>query len=306
MFNGKNKNAFTLVEIVISVFIIIILTSVAFFSYSGYSSKAKDTVKVQDITNIAEVIDFELLNGGELSKPDSIVSENATIKDISGYDFGDTVWYEGKFGKENISKFPSLSFGSLKDEYKYYLSKNLDYYVIEAELANGEKVIKTNYTIKNTLANNTTNSTTPGIGSQGQGTPETGNQGGGTPETGNQGGGTPETGNQGGGTPETGNQGGGTPETGNQGGGTPETGNQGGGTPETGNQGGGTPETGNQGGGTPETGNQGGGTPETGNSSPANNLPNITGFLRDFSQDLPFCASKSFFSQFLHFDTNLR
>ena len=56
----KNKNAFTLVEIIVAVTILIILTSILFLYYSTYAPKARDVVRNQDLVNISDVMDNAL------------------------------------------------------------------------------------------------------------------------------------------------------------------------------------------------------------------------------------------------------
>ena len=66
----KNKNAFTLVEIVVAVTILIILTSIWFLYYSTYAPKARDVVRNQDLVNISDVMDNALSAWKDLFIPD--------------------------------------------------------------------------------------------------------------------------------------------------------------------------------------------------------------------------------------------
>lgn len=66
----KDKNAFTLIEIVIVLAIISILVVSSYVWYSFYVSKARDATRISDLTNISDTMDYLLLNWWSLAIPD--------------------------------------------------------------------------------------------------------------------------------------------------------------------------------------------------------------------------------------------
>lgn len=77
------KKAFTLVELIISITIIIILSTVWFLSYIKYWDETKDVIRIKDINNIWEVFRLNTLSWMSFPEPDNIVSEEIGIDWIS-------------------------------------------------------------------------------------------------------------------------------------------------------------------------------------------------------------------------------
>ena len=50
----RNKQAFTITELIVSIAILGILATVSFISFQWYSKNARDSVRLKDIDNIAE------------------------------------------------------------------------------------------------------------------------------------------------------------------------------------------------------------------------------------------------------------
>ncbi|PZM85602.1 hypothetical protein DLH72_01845 [Candidatus Gracilibacteria bacterium] len=139
-YNIKNK-AFTLVELVIVIVIISILATIGFISFQGYTSQARDSVRISDLKNIQKSLDFKLVKGGSLIEPDNKSSEKITKYGLS--------WEVGSFGENNFEEIGSLSNlpvdPSTKLAYSYLYNKNYDYYILETDLEKGEKFTLSNY-----------------------------------------------------------------------------------------------------------------------------------------------------------------
>ena len=68
--------AFTLIEVIVVLTIIWLLSIVSYITYSSYSRSAKDTVLMQDITIISDVIWAEIINNKiDLYTPDGAITE---------------------------------------------------------------------------------------------------------------------------------------------------------------------------------------------------------------------------------------
>ncbi|PZM82340.1 hypothetical protein DLH72_04180 [Candidatus Gracilibacteria bacterium] len=140
----RNKKAFTIVELIITIAILVILATIGFLSFGDYTKDARDSVRYGDLKNIKSAMDFKLTKGGNLPIPDNIKSELVQINGIDGVN-----WREGVFGEENFKEFEELSNLPLdpkeKTKYKYFLTENGEYYYLETELESGKKYFLTNY-----------------------------------------------------------------------------------------------------------------------------------------------------------------
>lgn len=144
----KERKAFTLVELVITITIIVILASISFLNIWDYTKNARDTVRISDLDNIVSVMNLSLSTWDDLIKPDNIVSENVKFQET-----WDLNWIEWEFWEQNFAKYSNLSNlpkdPKLKNNYKYFQSEDWDYYLLEATLENGEKEVRTNSWISN-------------------------------------------------------------------------------------------------------------------------------------------------------------
>jgi len=139
----KDKNAFTLIEIVIVLAIISILVVSSYVWYSFYVSKARDATRISDLTNISDTMDYLLLNWWSLAIPDDSSLEKVEMNWI--------LWKQWIYWKESYSKSSKdltyLPIDPLtKENYKYFLSEDWRFYKIEAILENWQKYSKTNFT----------------------------------------------------------------------------------------------------------------------------------------------------------------
>lgn len=139
----KDKNAFTLIEIVIVLAIISILVVSSYVWYSFYVSKARDATRISDLTNISDTMDYLLLNWWSLAIPDGSSLEKVEMNWI--------LWKQWIYWKESYSKSSKdltyLPIDPLtKENYKYFLSEDWRFYKIEAILEDWQKYSKTNFT----------------------------------------------------------------------------------------------------------------------------------------------------------------
>ena len=85
---------FTLVELIVAITILAILGTVGFISLQGYSSKARDSARVSDITNITKGLEILLTKGSTLPQPENVVTITAS---------GVALRYQGYAGKNVLS-----------------------------------------------------------------------------------------------------------------------------------------------------------------------------------------------------------
>ena len=83
------KGGFTLAELIVVITIVVILSTIAFVSFSGYTSKSRDTVRMSDIENINTTLNVFHAYDGWYPSPTSAV--DITLS-------GAVVWTQGVFG----------------------------------------------------------------------------------------------------------------------------------------------------------------------------------------------------------------
>lgn len=87
----KNKNAFTLVELIVVVTIIAILGTVGFISYSNYLTTARDSNRISQLTRIADALQVYTTRNS-LPLPDNSVTITASWTTIAyQWDLGEAV-----------------------------------------------------------------------------------------------------------------------------------------------------------------------------------------------------------------------
>lgn len=94
----RNKGAFTLIELIVTVTILAILWTIAFISLSWYSWDARDSKRISDIKNLANKINIEQAKGETLW--DLIINTNTE----SGQILGQINQLVRSFGKANFEK----------------------------------------------------------------------------------------------------------------------------------------------------------------------------------------------------------
>ena len=68
----QNKKAFTLVELIVVITILAILWTIAFISLQGYSSQARDSKRISDISNIKKSLELFSLSTWKYPEPDNL------------------------------------------------------------------------------------------------------------------------------------------------------------------------------------------------------------------------------------------
>ncbi|PID87505.1 hypothetical protein CSB07_00875 [Candidatus Gracilibacteria bacterium] len=122
----KNRNAFTLVELIVVITIIAILGTIAFMSFQGYSKQARNAIRVSDMDNIKKSLGLFFLRAGKYPLPDS--GQEVSFS-------GELAWTQGKIGKnielnlsKNLTELPLDPL--LETEYIYSVTNNLKEYEI--------------------------------------------------------------------------------------------------------------------------------------------------------------------------------
>ena len=121
-----NKNAFTLVELIVVITILAILWTIAFISLQWYSRDARDSVRASDVNLMKKSLELYYLDAWKYPTPDNWY--------IVDYD-GDTLWTQWIFWENvlknlsrNISEIPT---DPLTDQnYVYSLANNKSEYEI--------------------------------------------------------------------------------------------------------------------------------------------------------------------------------
>lgn len=97
----KNKKwAFTLIELIVTITILSILWIIAFLNYKDYSKDSRNSVRLNDISNIKKVLELFYLNSSFYPDPDETI--NVTYS-------GGLLWKQWYFNEWMISKVHRLS-----------------------------------------------------------------------------------------------------------------------------------------------------------------------------------------------------
>lgn len=158
-----NKKAFTLVELVVIVTILIVLATIWIINYLGYSSQARDSLRLTDLWNIKKSIDMYEANNSKLpdiSEPFSVLSWTQILFNQWVFWTGTVAtlkWFINEVPKDPITWIPySYSLANNKVEYELgWLLENekMSYFPIEQANADAEQIfaqsiIKWNYNWK--------------------------------------------------------------------------------------------------------------------------------------------------------------
>jgi prepilin-type N-terminal cleavage/methylation domain-containing protein len=68
---GESHKGFTLVELIVVITILVILGTIGFVSIQGFSTNARDSVRVSDIGSIMKSIELSNIKTGSYPPPDS-------------------------------------------------------------------------------------------------------------------------------------------------------------------------------------------------------------------------------------------
>ncbi|MDD3646523.1 MAG: prepilin-type N-terminal cleavage/methylation domain-containing protein [Candidatus Gracilibacteria bacterium] len=124
---NKQKQAFTLVELIVVITILAILATIAFISLSGYSQDARNSIRAADIKTIEKALQVYATRNSIYLAPESAQTVSYS---------GDTVYYQGTFGDSPYKEVGNLSNIPLdpltKEEYIYSTTANYTQYEILA------------------------------------------------------------------------------------------------------------------------------------------------------------------------------
>lgn len=148
------KNAFTFVELVVSIWIILLVSTIAYISYSGSLEKKDNTKVSSDLATIDNALKSYLIENKTLPNPSG---NNSFYKIDGSYSHGneaDTYWVSGFFGEQIIPKkyFSSLPLDPRTGYYYAYARTiNNNYYEIawiEKKDNNYKAIVSGNYPVK--------------------------------------------------------------------------------------------------------------------------------------------------------------
>jgi type II secretory pathway pseudopilin PulG len=133
--------AFTLVELIVVITILVILGTIAFTSLTGFSGNARDSSRVSDLTNISKGLDIAYIKSNSYPTP-SIPAGQVTLTTVS-YS-GSTLFSQGTIGDTvintisttagaKLSKKPTDPLTTTK-EYIYSLSTNTAEYQLQTSI----------------------------------------------------------------------------------------------------------------------------------------------------------------------------
>lgn len=152
LFLSKIKG-FTFVELIVVITILAILGTIGFISIQGYSSSARDSTRISNLTNLRKGLDIVHVTGMDYPIPENTVNILAS---------GSIIGYQG-FAKDGVWNIAKLSAGTTKDplDLSMYITyaTNLNQSKMQAMafLENGSSVTVFNEIIDITHANGGSN-----------------------------------------------------------------------------------------------------------------------------------------------------
>ncbi|MDD2916595.1 MAG: prepilin-type N-terminal cleavage/methylation domain-containing protein [Candidatus Gracilibacteria bacterium] len=101
----KNFLGFTLIELIVVITILVILGTIAFLNLGGFQSSARDSSRIENLSNLKKGLDIFQIKAGSYPVPENTVSVTAS---------GITIGYQG-FAKELTERTIGLSVGGTRD-----------------------------------------------------------------------------------------------------------------------------------------------------------------------------------------------
>ncbi|MDD3303057.1 MAG: prepilin-type N-terminal cleavage/methylation domain-containing protein [Candidatus Gracilibacteria bacterium] len=123
----QKKQAFTLVELIVTIVILAILGAIAFISFQGYSRNTRDSARIADINLVQKSLAIFITKTGFYPTPDN--SQTITYE-------GGTAWIEGVIGENVIKNIQSVSKKPIdpltSDEFTYSVTASKTEYQLGA------------------------------------------------------------------------------------------------------------------------------------------------------------------------------
>ncbi|MDD2917097.1 MAG: prepilin-type N-terminal cleavage/methylation domain-containing protein, partial [Candidatus Gracilibacteria bacterium] len=101
----KNFLGFTLIELIVVITILVILGTIAFLNLGGFQRSARDSSRIENLSNLKKGLDMFQIKTGSYPVPENTVSVTAS---------GITIGYQG-FAKELTERTIGLSVGGTRD-----------------------------------------------------------------------------------------------------------------------------------------------------------------------------------------------
>jgi len=123
MLHTKNKQAFTLVELIVVITILSILGTIAFLSFNGYSSSARDSTRLTDLDSLGKGMEVMISKWWTLPRPSNAITLTA---------WATTIWYQWYADKTVLGM---ISMSDAKDPldgiyYTYVINANQNKYQV--------------------------------------------------------------------------------------------------------------------------------------------------------------------------------
>lgn len=96
----NKKGAFTLIELIVAITILSILWIIAFLNYKDYSRDSRNSVRLNDISNLKKSLELFYLNANFYPEPDNVVNVTYT---------GGLLWKQGEFWDGMLTKTKNMS-----------------------------------------------------------------------------------------------------------------------------------------------------------------------------------------------------
>lgn len=123
---NNNKKGISIIELLVVITVLIILGTIAFFSFHKYTTHTRDSVRITDIKNLKTSLELYHIQTWKFPKPDK--SKYIT------FNFSTVVWEQWTIGQELISRLSRINKVPLDPkyeiEYTYSLTENwLEYQI---------------------------------------------------------------------------------------------------------------------------------------------------------------------------------
>ena len=106
----KNRNGFTLIELIVAIGILAVLLTIAFFSFSQYSRYSRDSVRITDLKSVKTALELYEIDAGKYPRPDN-------SKEVT-FNFNTVVWDQWTVDENLISRLDRINKVPLDPRYE--------------------------------------------------------------------------------------------------------------------------------------------------------------------------------------------